>query len=221
MEKIVTEIEQWNFLQQLPDAIAGFTLKKEMTLQDTEYIIFSYENIPRRRKFSVLYDHDTKDFMVSIMIGLTEYRDMFFIVTSLDSLEKVLQERMERTIQDLAIFNPVSLGGVFNSKKILEWPYRNKLQPEIAGFTLFIKPNEPIRGINGSYIIIDYSDFSSESNFVVFYNVFRDEFFAEIRIRRTPQMTSLFDAKNLPELAEKLDEKLPDILKEMRRQITG
>lgn len=221
MEKIVTEIEQWTFLQKLPDTLAGFTLKKEMTLRDTEYIIFSYENATMRRKFSVLYDHDTKDFMVSVTIGLTEYRDMFFIVTSLASLERVLEERMKSTIQDLAVFNPVSLGSVFNNKKILEWPYQEKLQPEIAGFTLFIKPHEPIRGINGSYIIIDYSDFSSESNFVVFYNVFRDEFFAEIRIRRTPQMTSFFDAKDLPELAEKLNEKLPDILQEMRRQITG
>jgi hypothetical protein len=219
MEKIVTEIEQWAFLQQLPAKIAGFTLKKEMSVHETEYFIFSYENAARRRRFSVIYDHDTKDFMVVVVIGLTEYRDMFFIVTSLISLEKVLQEKMESTIKNLAVFNPASLGSVFNNKKIINWAYQNKLQQEIAGFTLFIKPNEPIRGINGSYIIIDYSDFESESNLVIFYNVFRDEFFGEIRIHRTPQMTNMFDTKDLSELAEKLDEKLMGTLKEMRRQV--
>lgn len=219
MEKIVTEIEQWSFVKQLPSEIAGFTLNLEMSLDGMQYAIFSYENVAQRRKFSIIYDHDTKDFMASVIIGLTEYRDMFFIVSSLSSLEKVLRERMETAIKNLAVFDKTTLGNVFNNKKIVEWEYGDKLQQEIAGFNLYIKPNKPIRVINGSYIIIDYSDFAAESNFIIYYNVFRDEFFGEIHIRRTPQMTSVFDSKDLSELAVKLDEKLVGTLAEMRRQI--
>lgn len=219
MEKIVAEIEQWPFLTQLPSGIAGFTLNREMVWKGAQYRIFSYENHAERRSFSVFYDRDTKDYMVNVVIGLTEYRDMFFIVTSLGAMETVLREKMEITIEKLAAFDQKALGGVFNKKKIVEWSYREKLKQEIAGFTLYITPSNPIRVINGSYIIIDYSDFESESNFVIFYNVFRDDFFAEIRIRRTPQMTSLFDAKELSELASVLDERLESTLMEMRKQI--
>lgn len=219
MEKIVAEIEQWPFLTQLPGEIAGFTLTREMIWKGAQYRIFSYENLAERRKFSVFYDRDTKDYMVNVVIGLTEYRDMFFIVTSLGAMETVLKEKMEITINKLAAFDQKSLGSVFNKKKIVEWSYQEKLKQEIAGFTLYIKPSNPIRALNGSYIIIDYSDFESESNFVIFYNVFRDDFFGEIRVRRTPQMTSRFDAKELSELAAILDERLENTLMKMRQQI--
>jgi hypothetical protein len=104
-------------------------------------------------------------------------------------------------------------------KKIVEWNYKDKLKQEIAGFTLYIKSDEPVKVINGSYIIIDYSDFATESNLIIYYNVFRDEFFGEIRIRRTPQMISAFDTSDLSELAAKLDEKLAETLEQVREQI--
>lgn len=50
-------------------------------------------------------------------------------------------------------------------------------------------------------------------------NIFRDEFFGELRIRKTPEMTSAFDAKEVSELAEKIEENLVDELKKLRARI--
>ena len=74
---------------------------------------------------------------------------------------------------------------------------------------------------NGSYIIIDYSDFALESNFIVSYNIFRDEFFGEARIHRIPDVSYAFDARELDELAQKLEQRLPARLREIRSRADG
>ena len=104
-------------------------------------------------------------------------------------------------------------------KKILEWDYVAKLPETIEGFKLFIKPAQPVKTINGSYIIFDYCDFATDSNFIIYYNVFRDEFFGEAKIRKIPEMNYAFDSHELIELEEKLDEHLLARLKEIRSRI--
>lgn len=37
----------------------------------------------------------------------------------------------------------------------MDWEYIDNLPKEIDGFKLFINPKEPVKIINGSYIIID------------------------------------------------------------------
>jgi len=152
-----------------------------------------------------------------ITVGLTEYFDVTFICTDLGGLERILTERMTRTLERLA--GDDSYESIFRAKKILEWEHSKELPRELAGFTLFISPERPIRTINGSYIILDYSDFQEESNLILYYNVYRDEFFGEIRFRRTPEMTSQFDARELSELAEKVSANLRETLEDLRRRL--
>ena len=56
--------------------------------------------------------------------------------------------------------------------------------------------------LNGSYIIFDYSDFALESNFIIYYNEFRSEFYGEARIKNIPEMNYTFDSDSLLELEE-------------------
>jgi len=117
------------------------------------------------------------------------------------------------------VFNRDNLGSIIIDKQILEWPYGNELPQELLGFELFIKPSAPVKIINGSYIIIDYSDFSNESSLVIYYNIFRDEFFGEARIRRTPQMSAVFDATTLEKLQENIATHLNKVLQSIRNQL--
>ena len=99
-------------------------------------------------------------------------------------------------------------------KKIYEWAY--ELPPEWEGFELYIKPSAAVEVTNGSFIVINYADFSIESDFVIYYNIYGDEFSGERRIRNAPQVTYTFDAKTLSELEEKLAENLVTELREIR-----
>ena len=219
MEKIIKQVQMWEYITKLPKEFVGFTLKVELKEQDTQYCMFTYYNDEWHKSFSVLYDTATKEYFARMVIGLTEYFDVNFIVSDLATLETLLKNRLENSLQSLAVFNRENLDSILIDKEIVEWAYGKGLPRELAGFELFIKPYEPVRIINGSYIIIDYSDFDNESNFIIYYNIFRDEFFGEVRLRRTPQMSAVFDAHTLDELQENISIHLKNVLENMRSQL--
>jgi hypothetical protein len=221
MEKIMEQVQQWEYLSSLAKENYGFLLRMELREQELQYRIFSYINEKQHKCFSVLYDSATKEFMVRITVGLTEYCDITFITPDLPSLESLLQERMAQRLAGMAAFDRASMDSILLDKKVLEWDCGNRLPENCCGFSLFINPREPVKVINGSYIIIDYSDFLKESNLIIYYNMFRDEFFGELRLKRTPAMTAAFDCRTVDELATRIEENLQPVLKSIREQIDG
>lgn len=220
MDTIIQQIEEWSYLAHLPRSFFEFDLNIEMRQCGSQFLIFKYFNEERHRSFSVLYDTATKDFSARIVIGLSEFCDIGFIAGDLQKLEAVLSERMPMSLENLSKFNLQTLESVFLETGVINWSYGKELPHILAGFQLFISPIEPVKVINGSYIVLDYSDFSAESNLIIYYNIYRDEFFGEIRLRRTPQMTADFDSKTLDELEDKLQTCLKATLEDMRRQLT-
>ncbi|MBP2646138.1 MAG: hypothetical protein H6Q75_1578 [Firmicutes bacterium] len=218
--EIFEQIAGWSYIKELPKEYLGFTLECQQQENGEQYNIFCYKADAKRRSFSVVYDNVTKDFLARIEIGLTEYYDIRFITTDLLSEERVLRLKLEQVLADLA-GEGQGYESVFRMKKILEWPYIKNLPASVCGFELFIQPDRAIKVINGSYVIIDYSDFEAASNLIVYYNVYRDEFFGELRLDRTPQMTALFDAKELDDLALKLEENLLPSLEALRGKIAA
>ncbi len=218
MKAIVEQVSSWPFLQQLPTREAGFALKLELAESGTLFNIFSYRDDEGLRSFSVVYDSTSKDFLARVAFGMNEFYDVRFICTDLVSLEGILAAKLVPVLADLG--GERQYESLFRAKKILEWPYAEKLPGEIAGFRLFISPRQPLKTVNGSYVILDYSDFAAASNLTVSYNVYRDEFFGEMRFCHTPQMIATFDARELGELAGRLDNCLRPALEELRDRIT-
>jgi len=219
MEKIIAQIQTWELLAKLPAEFAGFALSLEFQERGTQYRILTYQNKEWHKSFSVLYDKATNEFFARTVVGLTEYFDVNFIVGDMQLLEKLLIDRLKDTLMSLAVFNRDNLGSIIIDKQIIEWPFGKELPQQLVGFELFIKPSAPVKIINGSYIIIDYSDFLNESSLVIYYNIFRDEFFGEARIRRTPQMSAVFDATTLEKLQENITVHLKGVLESMRNQL--
>jgi len=221
MKEIEKQIQEWPYLTTLPEKIGGFTLVREAESSKAQVHIFTYANSDRHLFFSVAYDSNTDDFLCKVIIGLNEYYDVNFIAADLPGLETVLNSKMGKLLGGLERFDPKQLGSIFQEKKILDWTYVAQLPQEVAEFHLFIRPDAPIKVLNGSFVIIDYSDFATESHLIICYNVFRDDFYGEIHLRRLPQMSGLFDAKTLSELAEQLKSHLVPVLKEMRIQLAA
>ena len=219
MDKMIEDFKSWPYLNTLPQELYGFRLQLEHQQEETQYYFFSYYNEALDKFFRVLYDKATKEYIARWRIGLIEFCDVNFIADKLAILEDILKNRLDTVLRSMAFFEPASLGSVFLSKKILEWPYGEKLEKSVQGFSLFIQPSQPLKGINGSTIIIDYSDFSERTNILIYYNIYRDVFFGEIIFRGTPAMTSLFDARALPELEEKLKTNLEPLLAELRQKL--
>lgn len=216
---IISEVEGWEYLKSLPVEWFGFTKEYEGKEIGDVYDILTYKDANRRRKVTIYYHDETKEYKLRLAVGLTEFCKEDFITADIVGLEKVMRERFADLLQRLAVFDEKNIDSIVLTKKIRTWAYLEKYPDNIAGFELFIRPNEPFRSINGSYIVFDYSDFANESNFIIYYNIFRDEFFGEAKVRNIPEVNYLFDSHELKELEEKLDLYLIPRLEELRKKI--
>ena len=218
-EKITAQVEAWDYMKTLPEEVHGFTLAVLMQESGDTLDLYRYENKETHRSITIYYHEETKEYKLRMRIGLTEFCVIEYIYAGLDDFQKILEKRCDNLLADMENFNPDHVTSIVHDKKIMQWDYKEKLPETYEGFHLFITPDKPVRVINGSYIIFDYSDFANESNFIIYYNVFRDEFFGESRIFNIPEVSYDFDSHELQEFIDKLDVKLFPHLKGLRQRI--
>lgn len=220
MDTIIEQIRQWEFLNTLPEELHGFHLERDQIHEEGKLFIFRYHCPDTCRAFYASYDSATKEFMAHTVIGLFNFCDIQYITPDLSAFAQLLQKSIQQTLKALAEFDSSVLGSIFKEKKILDRDWQPLLPAEMYGFRLFIRPEQPVKIVNGSFIIIDYSDFVAESNLTIYYNIYRDEFFSERRVRKLPQIVTDFDAKTVESLAEKLSDRLEPALCELRKLLT-
>lgn len=216
LDIIIEKVQQWDYYQKLPESVHGFQLNRTIQQQDSKLLIFEYLCPERHRSLYALYDKATKEFMFHTVTGLFAFCDINSIAADLAEFEQALRKSLTATLESLVCLDKDRLGSVFCRKGIFDKEWPSLLPQQAYGFDLFISPQQPVKIVNGSFIIIDYCDFAAESNLTVYYNIYRDEFFAERRIRRLPEILTDFDANSLDVLIDKLSVRLVPALSDLR-----
>ena len=214
--KIAAEAEEFNFGEKFPAEIEGFKLKKIFDDENDKFNYFSYENAEKHCGLTAYYHEETFEYKVRIKIGLTEFCLTDFFTDKFSDFDKKIYCGLESVIKNLSDFHNKEVGSLVREKKIIEWKYGADLPRNLEGFELFISPAAPVEFTNGSYIIINYCDFEINSDFIIYYNIYNDEFTGESRINGVPNVSYDFDSQELVELENKLKEKLSDELKKIR-----
>lgn len=216
-EKIDQALASWDYMRKLPKVWHGFTLNTQRVLEDDVYDFYRYENAALHRSLIAYYHAETNEFKLRECVGLLEFCLIECIADTLTEYEALLKEKLEGFLLRLCRFDPKTISTLVEAAHITTWDYKALLLPELEGFTLFIQPSQPLRITNGSYIILDYEDFSARSNFIIYYNVFRDDFFGEARISGVPEICYEFDSSNLVELEKCLRQHLRTRLRTIRK----
>ena len=214
--KIKEETEGWAYMAALPEEWHGFTLMREPVIGKDKYDLYAYVNEDWHKSAIVYFHEETHEYKVRLKIGLIEFARIEFITAKLSVFEELLVAQFEQVLKDMAQFNPATLSSIVKGLNLPEWQYGLDLPAENEGFELFIRPAEPVKINNGSYIVIDYVDFTLVSSFTVYYNIYRDEFFSEARIWNIPDVNYDFDSSDLRELEEKLSSRMPARLQQVR-----
>ena len=157
--------------------------------------------------------------MLRLKIGLTEFCDVQFIHADLAVFEGMLQEFLLRRLETLQKCIPERMEFLFRAKQIPEWSRGMEWLEQIESFELCVRPETCVQVTNGSYLILDYTDFSQSSSLKFYYNVFRDDFYAEYLVAGAPRATARFDAGSLTELTEKIHLGLKEALDELQKLI--
>ena len=145
LEKVQAEVSVWTYLQSLPPEKNNFKLKILMQEVADTFQIYSYENDDLKRKTTIYYHEETKEYKLLVTIGLTEFCAIEYISESLDKLEVILKERFDNLLGDISHFNREHISSIIEDKAIMDWEYIDNLPKEIDGFKLFINPKEPVK----------------------------------------------------------------------------
>lgn len=212
IDEIAKDAQEWDFIQNLPDSIGIFKKQLENKIEGQILHICSYNAPELKAKIDLIYTSETFDYILIRSIGMNIYRDISLIYREKEVFAKMVNAKLPQILHSIEHPEEENLGEMVEAKKILSWEYEKELPEKIGPFELFIKPSKSIEYINGSIILIDYSDFTRDDQFVVFYNRHRNEFFAETKIASVFHATKDFDAKTLDELKEQLEKHLETTL---------
>lgn len=211
--EIQEETKNWDFIDQLPEQVGQFTRKRVGTIDGQVLTICRYEAPALRASLDITYSSETFDYILVHTMGMNSYRDIRFIYKEKDIFARKVQSYLTRILDAMEHPRKVNLGEMVEEKGILTWDYGNHLPEKIGPFQLYIKPADAIEHINGSIIVIDYSNFARKDQLIIMYNRLRDEFFGEVKINSVFHASMDFDSKNLKELEQRLEEHLESTLK--------
>ncbi|MBR0261573.1 MAG: hypothetical protein IJQ85_07235 [Selenomonadaceae bacterium] len=215
--KIAAQIAELHFGENLPAAIENFALKKIFAVDEDKFIFFSYVDDATHCALTTYFHEETMEFKVRQKIGLTEFCLTKFFTEDFAHFQKMIDAELVYVIKNLRDVKNKTPNRFLREKKIDAWNYGLELPATLENFELFINPAAPVEVTNGSFIIINYADFSANSDFAIYYNIYSDEFSGERRINGAPQVTYAFDAKTLDELEDKLKKNLSAELLSIRQ----
>ena len=210
-----TKLAALNF-DDLPAEVEGFTLRRVYAADEDKFIFFRYADDATHCAIKIYFHEETHEFKVSQRIGLTEFCLTNFFTEDFAHFKELISSELGGVIKNLCDVRNKKLNVFLREKKFDAWTYGLSLPAMLEGFKLFISPAAPVEVTNGSFIVINYADFATNSDFVLYYNIYTDEFSGETRINGAPHVIYTFDAKTLDELEVKLRDNLAGELKKIR-----
>lgn len=215
IEVIMERRPHWEFLQNLPRELHGFTFNDGGELNRHEFLLGAYVNEAARRRLELIYTKETYDYVPVRQVGLHRYRDFRYITRDKDVFAEWITGAIDRLVEEMTPTYIPRAGHMLKAKGILDWHYPDTLPDRIGNFVKFIGPQYPLEFTNGTFIILDYVDFEESSELIFLYNRIRNEFYAENKKRLKPNTIHEFDAKKLADLEVLLEEKLEPYLLEL------
>ena len=218
-EKLAAEFEAADFFNKLPTEIENFTLKKICDDADDKFIYFTFDNPAAHKSLTAYFHEETKEYKVRVKIGLTEFCLTNFFTEDFNHFIKILDAELADAIKNLDTPLDVDADILIAEKNFSAWNYGNDLPKNLEGFELFASPKNPIKITNGSYIIINYSDFENERELCIIYNVYTDNFSGESQIGGVNHPLYIFDAKDLKQLEKILSKNLSLTLRNIKQEV--
>ena len=216
-QQIETEISEQSFFNDMKDEIYNFKLNKYFSEDGNTFEIFGYFDDSTHRGLRVYYHADTNEYRVLVKFGLNEFCLTEYFTDKANIFVEKFQPELENILKSIKDFDGTQ--NVFvEQKKIPAWKYAESLPSDIEGFELYFNPKKYLEVTNGSFVIINYCDFTINSDLAIFYNIFSDNFGSEARINGAPTVIYDFDSEDLKELEEKLEQNLSNQLKKIREE---
>jgi len=188
----------WYEEKDLPPVIGDYELRIIDEQHDRIYYAFGWFHKSNGWKIRVLYDEETADYITG---DLEEFKRLVKLLTP-EAIEKELIHREKVSV-------------LVEGKGFMVWDYEELLPEKIGHYVRVIAPKMPLLGLNGSYIIAAYECEEKDIGILFFYNMYRDEYYGELRAKGIPGIIHQYDAKSIEALEAAIEKHLMKDLKEL------
>ncbi len=216
-EEIVKACQEMD-LSGLEEKIGDFTLTIDQKETETSYELFHYQN-DKGWKWQALYDQEVEDYTVHIIMPLFGFTDISFVRANASDYITSLKERYKDSLVKSLVKPELNFTYAYKTKGLPDWAYEPFLPSQVGCFSLDITPHNAIQMINGSFIIAEYKNGAEPSGLLLFYNVLRDEFFAESRLHNYPEINHDLDATTIAGLEDVLQLNLKEVLTHLEERL--
>lgn len=91
------------------------------------------------------------------------------------------------------------------AKGFMKWDYEKVMPERMGQYKRIIKPVNPVEGLNGSFIIGAYECRERNIGVLFFYNIYREEYYGELRAGGIPVIVHQYDATTINEFSSHLE----------------
>ncbi|HAT55988.1 MAG TPA: hypothetical protein DCS74_00200 [Veillonellaceae bacterium] len=207
----------WNIEKELPEKIGEYRLGRTDVQDHGIYRAFAYTEKTCGWSVQAIFDEETMDYMVKTDLSLFTLTDIDMITGDFLSFQKSVDELLPGHIQkELIDRDKVSV--LVRGHAFTMWNYQSVYPESICGFTRVIDPSAPVLGLNGSYVIAAYESREDKSGILFFYNMYRNEYYGEMRKNGVPIIIHQYDARSTEELENAVRKHMKEDLMQLGRK---
>lgn len=203
----------WDVEHILPEAVGDYRFRRLDRQEGRIYYAFAYVSESTGWAVRALFDEETMDYMVKTDFRLFVMTDIELITGDFEAYREAVETLLVKNMKRELIDRKVSV--LVAGRAFTTWRWEDVLPPAIGPYRRMVDPSRPLLGLNGSYILAVYEYEEKERGIVFFYNMFRDEYYAEMSAEKIPIIIHQYDARTTGELEQLIRTHLAHDLEEL------
>ena len=189
----------WDIEKELPTEIGEYKLKRMDRQEGRIYYAFCWEGQKTGWQVRALFDEETMDYMVKMDLHMITMTEIELITGDFEEFKRNMKLLTPKCIEKELIHRE-QVSVLVRGKGFMVWDYSHYFPPVIGHYERIIEPAKPLLGLNGSYIIASYECKEKDTGILFFYNMYRDEYYGELRAKGIPGIIHQYDAKTIQAL---------------------
>lgn len=205
---------EWDIENDLPSNIGPYVLERTDEQDGRIYKAFRWIDHQSGWEVRAVFDGETAEYMIKIDLNFMTFTQIEVISSDFETFKENVK-KLTPGIIEKELIKRDHISVLIKDKGFVNWKYETLLPARIETYERVIEPKNPITGLNGSYIIAAYQCKDREAAMIFFYNVYRDEYYGEMRSKGIPLIMHKYDSQTIDEFSKALKSNLEKDLQDL------
>lgn len=204
----------WKVEDELPREVGEYKLHRIDKQDGRIYYAFGWTGERTGWDIRAIFDEETMDYMVKMYLHMVTLTEIECITGDFDEFKRLVKLLTPKAIERELIHRE-NVSVMVRGKGFMAWDYSGVLPETLGHYQRTIEPKAPLLFLNGSYIIAAYECQEKDTGILFFYNMYRGEYYGELRAKGIPGIIHQYDAPTVKDLEDKIKKNLAKDMEEL------